>query len=109
MASLLENIWAYILAFIALIYPAYKLITSIRMFPVEHLMNDMFINLRELDEETNTVNTKEGLEKILVTLDSYEAEIYSNWLYEKNSRFYFNLKNALAAVRRDAIARQKQF
>ena len=108
MASLLEHIWAYVLAFIALIYPAYKLTSSIRMFPVEHLMNEMFINLRELDEEINKVNTNEGIEIILATLNTYEAEIYSNWLYEKNSRFYFNLKNALAAVRRDAITRQKE-
>jgi uncharacterized protein len=107
-ASLLEHIWAYVLAFIALIYPAYKLITSIRMFPVEHLMNEMFINLRELDEETNRAKTIEGIENILATLNTYEAEIYSNWLYEKNSRFYFNLKNSLAAVRRDAMTKQKE-
>jgi len=107
--SLLENIWAYLLAFITLIYPAYKLISSIRLFPVEQLMNKMFINLRELDEDILKAKSKEGIEKILAALDEYESEIYSNWLYEKNSRFYFNLKNALASVRRDANAKLKEF
>ena len=109
MASLLENIWAYLLAFVTLIYPAYKLISSIRLFPAEQLMNKMFINLRELDEEILKATSKEDLYKILAALDQYESEIYSNWLYEKNSRFYFNLKNAVAGVRRDTNAKLNEF
>ena len=106
MASLIENIWAYILAFFVIIFPAYKLLTSIRMFPAEHLMNEMFINLRELDEAVLHAKSAEEIEAIFTTLKTYEDEIYENWLFEKNSRFYFNLKNAAANIRRDAQAKE---
>lgn len=105
MASLIENIWAYLLGFIVIIFPLYKLLTSARTFPAEHLMNEMFINLRELDEAVTTAHSKEQIEEILKAADRYEDEIYETWLFEKNSRFYFNLKNALSGVRRDAIAK----
>lgn len=105
MASLIESIWAYILGFIVIIFPLYKLLTSARSFPAEHLMNEMFINLRELDEAIITAHSKEQIEEIQRAADQYEEEIYETWLFEKNSRFYFNLKNALSAVRRDALAK----
>jgi len=105
LASLVEGVWAYILGFIIIIYPIYKLLDIVRFFPSEHLMSNMFINLRELDEAVTNTNSKSELEKILATLDNYEKEIYSGWLFDKNARFYFNLKNALAAVRRDAAAK----
>jgi TRAP-type uncharacterized transport system substrate-binding protein len=105
MASLIENIWAYILAFFIIIYPAYKLLGSARMFPAEHLMNEMFVNLRELDEAIPQATSSEQIDLILETLKAYENEIYETWLYEKNSRFYFNLRNAVAGIKRDAQAK----
>jgi len=102
LASLFEEVWAYVLIFLLFIYPGYQLFNTIRTFPSEDLMNKMFINLRELDEATIAATTKEELEQILVALKVYESEIQTNWLFEKNSRFYFNQKNAVAAVRRDA-------
>lgn len=101
LASLVEDIWGYLLAFIVIIYPAYTLIYKIRIYPAEFLMNKMFINLREMDEAVVNATSKEDLQKIRQTLQIYESEIFENWLFEKNARFYFNLKNALASVKRD--------
>ena len=105
MASLIENIWAYILAFFIIIYPAYKLLSSARLFPAEHLMNEMFVNLRELDEAITQATTSEQIAIILDALKTYENEISDTWLFEKNSRFYFNLRNAVAGIKRDAQAK----
>lgn len=105
LASLMENIWAYAFAFVLLLFPAYKLWTTARFMPSEQLMNQMFLNLRELDEAIPAANSKEEIEEIRTAVLRYESEIRDNWLFEKNSRFYFNLKNALAGIKRDAQAK----
>ena len=59
------------------------------------------MSLRELDEAVTQAVTKEQIQDIANALRIYEKEISENWLVEKNSRFYFNLKNALIGVKRD--------
>lgn len=108
LASLIENIWAYLLAFVVIIYPAYRLISAARYFPSEHLMNEMFINLRELDEAIFNATLTDQMPEIFHAIDLYEKEINTSWLFGKNARLYFNLKNGLNAVRRDALAKQKE-
>ena len=105
MASLIESIWAYILAFFIIIYPAFKILGSVRMFPSEHLMNEMFINLRELDEALLGAKTKSEVLEIMRALKGYEDEISNTWLFDKNSRFYFNLRNAVGNIKRDGQAK----
>jgi hypothetical protein len=107
LASLIENIWAYVLAFVVIVYPAYRMIVAARLFPSEHLMNEMFIHLRELDEAILAVVSKDELPAIFETLHEYEKEIHTTWLFGKNARFYFNLKNALNAVKKDADTKLK--
>ena len=107
LASLIENIWAYALAFVVIIYPAYRMVIAARLFPSEHLMNEMFIHLRELDEAILTATSAGEFPAIFDTLKKYEQEINTTWLFGKNARFYFNLKNALSAVKRDADVKLK--
>ena len=71
-------------------------------------MNEMFIHLRELDEAILAATAIEQLPPIFNILEEYEKEVHSTWLFGKNSRLYFNLKNALSAVRRDANAKLKE-
>ena len=108
LASLIENIWAYVLAFIMIVYPVYRMTVAARLFPSEHLMNEMFIHLRELDEAILAAVSKDELPAIFETLSEYEKEIHTTWLFGKNARFYFNLKNALNAVKKDADAKLKE-
>lgn len=108
LASIIENIWAYVLAFIVIIYPVYKLLVSARLFPSEALMNKMFINLRELDEAISVATAEQHILLILDTVRIYEKEVSNNWLFDKNARLYFSLKSALNAVKRDAEVKLKE-
>ena len=101
LASVIDRIWMYVLSLFIVVYSAYKLLTAVRLFPSEFLMNNMFMSLRELDEAVAKATTKEQIQNIADALRIYEKEISENWLVEKNSRFYFNLKNALSGVKRD--------
>ncbi len=104
-ASLIENIWAYALAFVVLVLPVYTFLTTARLFPSEQLMNQMFINFRELDEAISSATSTQQISEIETAIERYEREIKENWLFEKNARFYFNLKNALSGLKRDAQAK----
>lgn len=108
LASIIENIWAYVLAFIVIIYPAYKLLVAARLFPSETLMNKMFVNLRELDEAIAAATTEQQVLLILDTVRFYEKEVYNNWLFDNNAKFYFNLKAALSTVKRDGADKIKK-
>lgn len=108
LASIIESIWAYVLAFIVIIYPAYKLLVAARLFPSEALMNKMFVNLRELDEAIAAATTEQQVLLILDTARFYEKEVSNNWLFDNNAKFYFNLKAALNTVKRDAAEKLKK-
>lgn len=103
-ASLLDSMWIYILALIAVIFPVIRLIEAARLYPSEGLMNKAFMNLRILDEAINKATSKKEIDEILQEIQRCEENILVLYLYGKNSRFYFNLKNALAGVKRDAQA-----
>lgn len=104
-ASLLDSMWIYILALIAVIFPVIRLIEAARLYPSEGLMNKTFINLRILDEAIVEATSKKEIDEILQEIQRCEENILVLYLYGKNSRFYFNLKNALAGVKRDAQAK----
>lgn len=108
LSSLIEHLWAYFLAFIIIIYPAYKILVSVRLFPSETLMNKMFINLREQDEAISSSTTEQHILDILENVRLYEQEVSKNWLFDNNARFYFNLKNALNSVKKDAEIKLKE-
>ena len=108
-ASLVDGIWVYILAFFALILPAFKLINSLRLFPSEGLMEKYFIEARVLDEAILQTKNKDELLAIIKEIDTLEARIYDMYLFGKNSRFYFNQKNAINSVRSSANSRLLEF
>ena len=108
LASVIDQIWVYVLSLFLVVYSAYTVLTSVRLFPSVFLMNNMFLSLRELDEAETKAATKEQIQDIADALEIYEKEIYENWIVEKNSRFYFNLKNALTGVKRDTQEKLKQ-
>ena len=104
-ASLLDSMWIYIFAFFALIIPALKLMEGARLYPSEELMNKTFINLRVLDEAISGATSKQEVEEVLKAAQECEDNIASLYIYGKNSRFYFNLRNALSGIKRDAQAK----
>ena len=107
LASVIDQIWVYVLSLFLVVYSAFTVLTSVRLFPSVFLMNNMFLSLRELDEAVTKAATKEQIQDIADALEIYEKEIYENWIVEKNSRFYFNLKNALTGVKRDTQEKLK--
>ena len=98
-ASLLDSMWVYILAFLTLIYPSIKLIESARAHPSEGLMNKFFMNVRVLDEALLNAKSKEEIDEILKILNSYEHSLQDMYIYGDKARFYFNQKNAINSVK----------
>lgn len=100
LASLVDHAWVVILAFLALIYPLYKWVMSMRSYPSKMFMYRLFINLRDLDEDVGKIQTKEDALIARKRLD-YLANLNTRqWLSETEARFYFILKNALQSVQK---------
>lgn len=109
LASALEGTWVYLIMFIFLVLPMYKFLTKVRSFPMNDLTSKMFVNLRELDEDLKKLHSKDEILLIIRAIDRYEADLYSNWLYDDKARVFFNLKNSLGSVKRDANAKLQEF
>lgn len=107
MASALESTWVYLIAFFLLILPIQKLIKNIRAFPTEELLHKSFVNFRELDEAIKNATNKDEILEILAAIEKYEHEVQSSWLFGGNARFFFNQKNALNGLLRDANEKLK--
>ena len=71
-------------------------------------MNKTFINLRLLNDAIAGATTKKEIEHALTTVKEFEKMIDGLYLFGKNARFHFNLRNALAGLNRDAQAKLEQ-
>ncbi len=72
-------------------------------------MEKYFIEARVLDEAILQTKNKDELLAIIKEIDTLEARIYDMYLFGKNSRFYFNQKNAINSVRSSANSRLLEF
>ena len=102
LASFLEQIWFYILAFIFIVSPILTKITGLRTTPSEALMFRLFTDLRALDEGILAAQTIEEVHRIQGVLADFERDVYQTWLFGKNARFHFTLKGNLNQVKQHA-------
>lgn len=97
--STIDHAWVLILAFIALIYPLYKWIIGIRAYPSKMFLYRRFINMRDLDELIDNIQTKEqaqnALHKVeyLINLNTHE------WLNETEAKEYFSIKSTMLSMK----------
>jgi TRAP-type uncharacterized transport system substrate-binding protein len=101
LGSIIESAWVLILAFIALIYPLFKWVMSIRAYPSKKFMYKNFIDMRDLDEEIGHIKTKQDITALLERVDQLIQSNESRWLSETEVRFYFVKKNILLGMKRE--------
>ena len=101
LGSIIESAWVMVLAFVALIYPLFKWVLSIRAYPSKKFMYKNFIDMRDLDEEIGHTKTKQDIVALLERLDQLMRLNESRWLSETEVRFYFVKKNLLLGMKRD--------
>lgn len=100
LGSIIESAWVMILAFIALIYPIFKWLLSIRAYPSKKFMYKNFIDMRDLDEAIEHVKTKQDVEALVERVNQLIRLNESRWLSEKEVRFYFVKKNILLGMQK---------
>lgn len=107
LGSIIESAWVMILASIALIYPLFKWILSMRSYPSKKFMYKNFIDMRDLDEEINHIKTKQDIVLLLERVDQLIKSNESRWLSETEVRFYFVKKNILLGMQRELTEKLK--
>ena len=100
LGSIIESAWVVIFAFIALIYPIFKWVMSIRAYPSKKFMMRNFIDMRDLDEDIQNVQSKEDVYALMARLDHLISMNERRWLSESEARFYFVKKNQLLAMQK---------
>lgn len=101
LASLIDDLWVFILAFIALIYPMYKWMTGIRSYPSKKFMYRNFIDLRDLNEDIAKVKSVAEAEALLERLNNLANVNNTQWLSEVEARFFFTQKGIIAPLKKE--------
>ena len=101
LASLIDDMWIFILAFFALIYPTYKWMTGVRSYPSKKFMYRNFIDLRDLNEDVERAQTKAQAEELMSRLNHLTHVNNTQWLSQEEARFFFNQKNAISTLKKE--------
>lgn len=109
LGSIVESAWVMLLAFIALIYPLFKWVLSIRAYPSKMFMYKNFIDMRDLDEEIGHAKTKQDISVLIERVDQLIQANESRWLSETEARFYFTKKNILLGMQKQLAEKLKSF
>ena len=109
MGSIIESAWMMILAFIALIYPFFKWVLKLRVYPSKKFMYKSFIDMRDLDEAIEYVKTRQDIFALLERVDELIQLNESRWLSETEVRFYFVKKNILLGMKKQLNEKLKSF
>ena len=102
-ASLIDEIWFYVITFFALIIPIKKIIFGFRDMPSEIFIEDSYQELHELEYSYRTNNDIKILEENLKKLNALENEIASTWIEGSKLGNSYTLRNSLARIKNETV------
>lgn len=100
-ASLVDQIWFYVVTFFALVYPIKKMVSGYREMPSEGYIRDAFQDLHELEYVYRTSDDLAVLERNLSKLKALENEIASTWIESSKLGTSYTLRNSLARIKHE--------
>lgn len=109
LGSIVESAWVMVLAFFALIYPIIKWMMGIRAYPSKKFMYKNFINMRDLDEDIESAQSKEDALALVDRLHYLMQLNERSWLSETEVRFYFVKKNLLQGMQKKLNEKLKTY
>ncbi len=101
LASLIDEVWFYVLSLFAVIYPFKKLFFNFREIPSSYYVEDRYQKLHDLEYIYRSTNDLKELEKNLENLNDLEAEIASAWIEKSKLGNSYTLRNSLARIKNE--------
>jgi hypothetical protein len=105
LATLLNQIWVYLVAFFLVVTPLLKKLKGLRSFNSEKHLDYFYTSLRDCDLDVKAAKTPEEIHDILTRVSKIEALLDATWFDEKDTRSSFVLEPAVKTVRRRAEER----
>ena len=102
-ASLVDEIWFYVLSLFAIIYPVRKLLFNFREIPSSGYVENCYQELHVLEYIYRNTNNPQELEKNLENLNALEAEIAATWIESSKLGNSYTLRNSLARIKNENI------
>jgi TRAP-type uncharacterized transport system substrate-binding protein len=101
LASLIDEVWFYIISLIAVIYPLKKLFFNFREIPSGEYIEDWYQELHELEFTYRNTNDLLQLQANLNQLNSLENEIASTWIESSKLGNSYTLRNSVARIKNE--------
>lgn len=101
LASLIDEVWFYIISLIAVIYPLKKLFFNFREIPSSEYIEDWYQELHELEYIYRNSNDLIQLQANLDQLNRLENEIASTWIESSKLGNSYTLRNSLARIKNE--------
>ncbi len=101
LASLIDEVWFYIISLIAVIYPLKKLFFNFREIPSSEYIEDWYQELHELEYTYRNSNDLIQLQANLDQLNRLENEIASTWIESGKLGNSYTLRNSLARIKNE--------
>lgn len=104
-ANFIDRMWLLIIAIVTVAFPLFKMLPNYRHTRTRIEIGTAYQDLRQIELNLITVNTKEGYEEILAELDALETAISELTVPAANLNQYYSLCSSLNMVRKNAVDR----
>jgi TRAP-type uncharacterized transport system substrate-binding protein len=100
-ASLIDEIWFYVVSLFAVIFPFRKSLSNLREMPSDDFVGNCFQELHELEYAFRKSSNAQELEKIVEELIILENEISSTWIENSKLGSSYTLRNSVARIKNE--------
>ncbi|BEI39296.1 hypothetical protein PHIN8_12400 [Polynucleobacter sp. HIN8] len=108
LASLIDEIWFYVVSLFAVIFPFRKSLSNLREMPSDDFVGNCYQELHELEYAFRNSNKTEELEKIVQKLNILENQISSSWIESSKLGNSYALRNSLARIKNETAKKIEQ-
>jgi TRAP-type uncharacterized transport system substrate-binding protein len=102
-ASLIDEIWFYIVSLIAIIFPIRKSLLNFRELPSNNYVESCYKILHELEYTYRMSSNVQILEKNLQQLNELEDEIIASWIEGSKIGSSYALRNSISRIKKENI------
>jgi TRAP-type uncharacterized transport system substrate-binding protein len=102
LATLLNQVWAYLVAFFLLVNPLWKKISSFRSFNSDYHVDYFYKTLREFGQRLKSAKTPEHLGDLIKRTEKLEALMDASWFDDSHTPATFALESSLRSIRKRA-------
>ncbi len=101
-ATLFEGTWGIVLAVLAVGWPLFLQILSLRQYPSSKHLYDYWQDLRDLDHDLNRIETPADAQLIIDQLDEMLSDVLETWVEDDLIHRYYGLRRTIQDIRQQA-------